>query len=508
MKKLAISLLLVICCVVNGEADKVTIKVNKPAGTINKNIYGHFAEHLGLCIYDGVWVGEDSSIPNIRGIRKDTLEILKKIDAPLVRWPGGCFADKYHWRDGIGPKDKRPSFYNVGYDSIERNQFGTHEFMDLCEMLGSDAYICGNVGTGTPEEMMEWVEYLNFGGDTTLAKMRKANGHAEPFGVRFWGVGNENYGCGGMMTAEYYCDLYMQYQTFLFGLSGNWLYKIAGSYNTEWTEVMMKKIGKHVEGISVHYYVMPNGWPAKAGATVFDEAGWYYAMSSALYTEALIKEHTDIMDKYDPEKRVGLIFDEWGAWVAEEPNSPARHLYQQNTLRDALLAGVSLNIFNNRCDRVKMTTIAQMINVLQSMALTDGPKMIVTPTYHVYEMYKVHQNAKLLPTEIEHKNVYQYKNDKINAINVSASKSSKDGKVNVTLCNMDPHKKADVELMFEGFKPAGAKGRVLTAEKMNAHNTFDEPDAIGPTEFKDFKVEGEKMRLTMPAKSVVIISCN
>ncbi len=508
MKKLIMLLLLFFCCVADGQADKVIVKVNEPAGIINKNIYGQFAEHLGLCIYDGVWVGEDSSIPNTHGIRKDVLEILKKIDAPLIRWPGGCFADKYHWRDGIGPRDQRPSFFNIGYDSIETNQFGTHEFMDLCEMLGADAYICGNVGSGTVEEMMDWIEYLNFDGDTTLTMMRKANGHTEPFKVRFWGVGNENYGCGGTMTADYYCDLYMQYQTFLFGLSGNWLYKIAGAYNTDWTETLMKRIGKNVEGISVHYYIMPDCCPPKKGATDFDEAGWFNVMKSSLYTDALIKEHTAIMDKYDPDKRVGLIFDEWGAWVAEEPNTPARHLYQQNTLRDALLAAVSLNIFNNHCDRVKMTTIAQMINVLQSMALTDGTKLIVTPTYHVYEMYKVHQNAKLLPTEIEHNNVYEYKNEKVNSINVSASKSTKDGKVNVTLCNMNPHKKADVELVFDGFVPTDIYGRVLTAEKMNAHNTFEDPEALKPVEFKEFKAAGEKIELAMPAKSVVIISCN
>ncbi|MGC8742691.1 MAG: alpha-N-arabinofuranosidase [Verrucomicrobiia bacterium] len=487
----------------------LVIKANEGKFRINKNIYGHFSEHLGRCVYEGYWVGEDSPIPNVRGIRKDVVEALKKIKIPVLRWPGGCFADEYHWMDGIGPRDKRPKMINTHWGGVvENNHFGTHEFLDLCEQLGCEPYICGNVGSGTVKELSDWVDYVNSeAGTTPMAELREKNGRKEPWKVRYWGIGNENWGCGGNMRPEYYADLYKRYATYVRNRGGTQPYKIAcgpssGDYN--WTEVLMREAGRRMNGLALHYYC--GSGRRSRSATNFGEEDWHYLLRNALRIEELIQKHSAIMDKYDPQKRVALIVDEWGTWHAVEPGTNPGFLYQQNTLRDALVAGATLNIFNRYCERVRMANIAQTINVLQAMILTKGEKMIVTPTYHVFEMYTVHHDATMLPTELTCED-YTFDNTPIPAINVSASRDSS-GKIHVSLCNFNPNKAIELECQIPDKKINEISGRVLTAEAMNAHNTFENPENVKPAEFKDFKITEKGFTTKLPAKSVVVISLN
>jgi alpha-N-arabinofuranosidase len=485
------------------------IKANEGKFRINKNIYGHFSEHLGRCIYEGYWVGEDSPIPNIRGIRKDVVEALKKIKIPVLRWPGGCFADEYHWMDGIGPRDKRPKMINTHWGGVvENNHFGTHEFLDLCEQLGCEPYICGNVGSGTVKELSDWVDYVNSeAGTTPMAELREKNGRKEPWKVRYWGVGNENWGCGGNMRPEYYADLYKRYATYIRNRGGTQPFKIAcgpNSMDYNWTEVLMREAGRRMNGLSLHYYC-GSGRKSRS-ATNFGEEDWHYLLKNALRIEELIRKHSEIMDKYDPQKRVALIVDEWGTWHAVEPGTNPGFLYQQNTLRDALVAGATLNIFNRYCERVRMANIAQTINVLQAMILTKGEKMIVTPTYHVFEMYTVHHDATMLPVELTCED-YSFGDTAIPALNVSASKDNS-GKINVSLCNFNPNKPIELECQIPDKKINEITGRVLTAEAMNAHNTFENPDNVKPADFKDFKITEKGFNVKLPAKSVVVLSLN
>jgi alpha-N-arabinofuranosidase len=488
-------------------AEPSTLIINADQGreVINRNIYGHFSEHLGHCIYEGFYVGGNSSIPNTRGIRNDVVAALKRSKIPVLRWPGGCFADEYHWRDGIGPKNERPSMINTHWGGVtENNHFGTHEFMDLCEQLDCEPYICGNLGSGTVQEMQQWVEYITSGNVSPMTALRKQNGREQPWKLRYFGVGNENWGCGGNMTPEYYADQYKRFATYVRDFGGNKVFKIAcgpngGDY--KWTEVMMREVGRRMHGLALHYYC---GTGRKSrSATKFDEEDWFYLLKNALRIEELIKRHSTIMDMYDPERRVALIVDEWGAWHAVEPGTNPGFLYQQNSLRDALVAGCSLNIFNNHAARVKMANIAQTVNVLQAMILTDKEKMLLTPTYHVFEMFAAHQDATLLPTQLRSRD-YQSGADKIPALNVSASKDAR-GKIHVTLCNLDPGAAEEVACSVQGSKVRNISGRVLTAGAITAHNTFDQPETVKPVPFNDAKPTETGFTAMLPAKSVVVL---
>jgi alpha-N-arabinofuranosidase len=489
-------------------AGKLVIHADQGKNTINRNIYGQFSEHLGHCIYGGIWVEEDSPIPNTRGIRNDVVAALKKIKVPVLRWPGGCFADEYHWKDGIGPRDKRPAMINTHWGCVvENNHFGTHEFMDLCEQIGCEPYICGNVGSGSVQEMMEWVEYITSDADSPMANLRRKNGRDKPWHLRYFGVGNESWGCGGEMRPEFYSDNYRRYSTFVKDYPGNKLYRIACGSNGEdynWTEVVMREVGGRMNGLSLHYYTVPSGnWSRKGSATRFGEEQWLATMRRALQMEDIVSKHAAIMDKQDPRKQVGLIVDEWGVWHDVEPGTNPGFLYQQNTLRDALVAGSTLNIFNNHCDRVKMSAIAQMVNVLQAMILTDKEKMVTTPTYHVFDLYEVHQDATLLPTELQCAD-YQLGDAKVLALNVSASKD-REGKIHVSFCNLNPNAAQEVTCELQGAKAQRVSGRVLTAPEMNAHNTFDKQDEVKPAEFTEFKTTEGGFTATLPAKSVVVL---
>ena len=491
-----------------GAVAKLVIHADQSGATIDKNIYGQFSEHLGHCIYEGIWVGEDSPIPNTRGIRNDVVAALKKIKVPVLRWPGGCFADEYHWRDGIGPREKRPAMINTHWGGVvENNHFGTHEFMDLCEQVGCEPYICGNVGSGTPQEMMEWVEYITSDANSPMANLRRQNGRDKPWKLRYFGVGNESWGCGGNMRPEFYADNFRRFNTFVKNYPGNQVFRIACGANVadyKWTEVLMENVGRRMNGLSLHYYTLPSGnWSRKGSATEFTESEWHSTLRRALEMESLVTKHAAIMDKTDPEKRIGLMVDEWGAWYDVEPGTNPGFLFQQSTLRDALVAGLTLNIFNNHADRVKMSNIAQMINVLQAMILTDKEKMLVTPTYHVFEMFTVHHDAKLLPTTIESPD-YAFNSEKIPAVNVSASKDSA-GKIHMTLCNLNANAAVELWAAVQGAEVKVTGARVLTADEITAHNTFDKPETVKPVEFHDFKATEKGFEAKLPSKSVVVL---
>ncbi len=487
---------------------KLTVNSEIKKGIINKNIYGHFAEHLGRCVYEGIWVGKDSPIPNINGMRKDVIDALKAIKIPVLRWPGGCFADNYHWMEGIGPYENRPAMINTHWGGVtENNHFGTHEFMEFCELIGAEPYISGNLGSGTVREMQQWVEYITSGGVSPMTNLRKENGREQPWKLKYFAVGNENWGCGGQMRPEYYADEYRRYSTYLRDFGDNKLYKVACGANANdyrWTEILMKNAGEYMDGLSLHYYTMPLDWSLPKGSAVdFDEKEWFSILKMTLYMEDLIEKHIKIMDKYDKNKRVGLIVDEWGTWYQVEPGTNPGFLYQQNTLRDALVAGINLNLFNNHCDRIQMANIAQMINVLQSVILTDGKKMIVTPTYHVFKMFSVHQNAQLLETNLE-KTYYRYGEEKISQLSVSSSIDA-EGSIHISLCNLDPLNEAEIDGELVGAPRNRISGSIVTSDEMNARNTFENPEAVTESIYNNIKLENNKIYTRIPPKSVVVL---
>jgi alpha-N-arabinofuranosidase len=493
---------------------RLNINTKRKLGLISKEIYGHFSEHLGRCIYEGLYVGDNSDIPNTNGMRNDVVAALKEIRIPVLRWPGGCFADEYHWRDGIGPKETRKRMINTHWGGVlEDNSFGTHEFMELCRQLECKAYINGNVGSGSVQEMSEWVEYLTFDGVSPMAELRAKNGHPEPWKVDYFAVGNENWGCGGNMTPEYYANEYRRYQTFVRNYNHEApIYKVACGANVddyEWTKVVLETTHKHapaflhgfMNGLSLHYYTHPECWEVKGSATDFDEKVWYKTLSKTLYMETLINRHGAIMDQYDPDKIIGMIVDEWGTWFACEPGTNPGFLYQQNTMRDALVAGINLNIFNKHCDRVKMANLAQIVNVLQAVILTEGEKMILTPTYHVFNLYKHHQDAELLESNIETQNIGLEEEFMVPNLHESVS-VAKDGKVHITINNLSITEDYEVESSLLDTLVKTARGTILTAD-MKAYNTFEEQNKVTTKEFKEFKIADNKVIFTIPACSVL-----
>jgi len=498
--------------------NEITLDTRLVKTKIDRNIYGHFSEHLGRCIYEGFWVGEASNIPNVNGIRTDVVQALRKIKLPVLRWPGGCFADEYHWMDGIGPRENRPTMINTHWGGVvENNHFGTHEFMELCRQLECEPYICGNVGSGTVQEMSQWVEYITFDGKSPMADLRKKNGRDEPWKLKYFGVGNENWGCGGRMTPEYYSDLYRQYSLYARNYGDNRLYRIAcGPRNDDyhWTEVMMERAGQDglpgsrplMDGLALHYYTsvkrLPDG-TREGSATQFDETGWIEIISKSLYMDELVRRHSTIMDKYDPAQKVALIVDEWGTWFATEPGTNPRFLYQQNTMRDAIVAATHLDIFNRHCHRVRMANIAQTVNVLQAMILTQNEKILLTPTFHVFEMYAAHQGAMLVPVDCKSES-YEHSGFSVPAISASASVRA-DGKIHLTLSNANPQKDLLVNVHIGGIKPGGVKGRVLVGNAMNAHNTFEKPNGVAPRQFSAITLSGDELEISAPAMSVVAL---
>lgn len=487
---------------------QLTLNTANNNTTISRHIYGHFSEHLGRCIYDGFWVSDTLKVAKKDRIRLDVVEALKKINIPNLRWPGGCFADEYHWRDGIGPRKARPKMVNTNWGGVtEDNSFGTHEFLELCDLLKTEPYIAGNVGSGTIEEMSKWVEYLNFDGESPMASLRKQNGRAKPYNVQYWGVGNENWGCGGHMTAEYYAGEYKRYASYAKDYPNARLRKIAGGPNAadyHWTETLMKNIPHRMMwGLSLHYYTIPTGsWGKKGSATQFDEKEYFNTMKNTLRMDEMVTKHSAIMDKYDSAKRVALVVDEWGIWTDVEPGTNPGFLYQQNSLRDALIAGTNLNIFNNHAARVKMANLAQTVNVLQALILTKGRDMLLTPTYHVFDLFKVHQDAKLVPLTFQSPD-YVVGDAKIPALNVSASKDST-GALHISFVNIDPSKSISVQTTVDGNWKT-VSGKSITSASLTDINTFENPKKVVAATFNGAHFVGNKLSVDVPAKSVVVL---
>jgi alpha-N-arabinofuranosidase len=488
---------------------EVTVSTSTQQIKISRHIYGHFAEHLGRCIYDGFYVGEkNKTIPNTNGIRNDIVAALKKLHIPNLRWPGGCFADTYHWKDGIGPKEKRPKMVNVWWGGVtEDNSFGTHEFLNMCELLGTEPYISGNVGSGTPQEFAEWVQYVNFKGVSPMSELRAKNGRKEPWNVKFWGVGNEAWGCGGNMRPEYYADIYRKYSTFISDWTNSGkILRIASGANSadyNWTEVLMKNIPQGLAGgLALHHYSVID-WNKKGAAVEFDEDMYFQTMQRAWKMDSLIIKHAAIMDKYDPQKAIALVVDEWGGWYDVEKGTNPGFLYQQNTMRDAMIAGITLNIFNNHSDRVRMANLAQTVNVLQAVILTDKEKMILTPTYHVMEMYKVHQDAQLMNVSFDNKS-YTRNGESLPAISISASKDSS-GIMHISAVNIDAQKEQHVKIKVAGMKISQVSGRILKSPRLQDHNTFESPDKVKPVSFTEFTVKDENIEIVIPPFSVIVL---
>lgn len=487
---------------------KVSVLINAKdtIGKINPEIYGHFSEHLGRCIYDGIFVGEDSDIPNIKGIRKDIIEAFRNIKLPVLRWPGGCFAEDYHWKDGIGPKTQRKKIVNTNWGGVvEDNSFGTHEFMELCSLVGCKPYINLNLGAGTVVEMAEWIEYITSDADSPMANLRRKNGQDEPWKLEYIGIGNENWGCGGNMRPEYYADLYRQYQTFCKNYSGNKLYKIACGPNSSdynWMEVMMKRLDPNVvNGIDLHYYTMPY-FPNKDSATKFDDKQYYDTIEAAYFADELITKHTEIMNRYDPENKIGLIIGEWGCWHEVEPGTNPAFLYQQNTMRNALVAAIELNIFNNHSKRVVMANLAQTVNVLQSIILTEGERLVKTPTYHVFDLYKEHQDATAVYCFVEDVRAGLDKPVKM----ISGSASVKDGAMTITLSNCSLTEDAEIECDISYFNFKNASAKILTNDA-RAYNDFDTPDRVNIRDYHINKA-GDNLSFILPPCSVISIQLN
>ena len=486
---------------------KLVINTYNKKAKINKNIYGHFSEHLGRCIYGGLFVGKDSEIENVNGMRKDVVDALKYIKVPVLRWPGGCFADEYHWRDGVGPLEGRKKMINTHWGGVlEDNSFGTHEFLELCRQIGCEPYINGNVGSGTVQEMSEWVEYMTFDGVSPMAALREENGQKEPWKIKYFGVGNENWGCGGNMRPEYYADLYRRFQTYVRNYGENKIYKIACGANVDdyrWTETVMRIAGRHMNAISLHYYVHPRGWIEKGPSIDFDEKEYYTTINKAVYMDTLIKNHLGIMDRHDPWHRVGLIVDEWGAWYTCEPGTNPGFLYQQNTMRDAIVAAYTLNIFNSHADRIVMANLAQIVNVLQAVILTEGDKMVLTPTYHVFDLYRAHQDAELIDSYIQTEKIGI---DNETCPNLSVSVSEKDGVMTITAANADLVNAYPIDCEIVGKSIDSVSGRILRSAKVNDYNSFDSPETIVPAKFDEFNFDGNNLSFTIPACSVMEIT--
>jgi len=492
---------------------QVSIDTTKSGPVINKNIYGQFAEHLGRGIYEGIWVGPKSKTPNTKGWRNDVVGALKDLQVPLVRWPGGCFADEYHWREGIGPRDKRPVRVNTNWGGVlEDNAVGTHEFFDLVEMLGADAYVNGNLGTGTPQEMAEWLEYMTSESKSTLAELRRKNGRDKPFRVHYFAIGNEAWGCGGNMTPEFYTHLYKQYASFLKTPKHNTPILIASGGHTEdtsWADHLTGNVkpnwGLKMDAVSFHYYTLPKGdWTVKGAALKFPESEWMSTMVNTLKMDGFIINNKKVMDKNDPEKKVGFYVDEWGTWYDVTGDDDPGFLYQQNSLRDAIVAALNFNIFHKHADRVHMSIIAQMVNVLQAMILTEKDKMVLTPTYHAFKMYVPFQDATSLPLELKDVPKYTLGDVSIPAVSATAARA-KDGKVYIALVNANPNKAETVDINLAGVKINGVSGKVLTAAGMDAHNTFAAPDTIKPVAYSA-KAKNGKLALEIPAKAVVVVA--
>ncbi len=500
----AISLFVAVSAAYAAQPSEARFRIHNEGehATIPAEIYGHFAEHLGTCIYGGLWVGPESEIANEEGYRSDVLAALRELHIPVLRWPGGCFADEYHWRDGVGPRENRPRMVNSNWGgTVEDNSFGTHEFLNLCEKLGCEPYISGNVGSGTVEELAKWVEYMT-APEGPMALLRAENGRKEPWRVKYLGVGNESWGCGGNMRPEYYSHLYRRYATYCRNFGENRLYKVASGasdYDFNWTEVLMKQIGNRLmDGISLHYYTIRD-WNNMGSATQFNDTDYYNTITKALGIEPVLQRHIALMDAYDPEHRVDLLVDEWGTWFDEEPGTIRGHLYQQSTMRDAMVAALTFNIFHRYTKRVKMANIAQIANVLQAMVLTRGSEMVLTPTYHIFRMYRVHQGSEYLPASAVDGN-----EGTCHDVSITASRNAAQ-EVNISVVNPDLTTPRKVVIEFDTLVAGTLAAEILHAERINDFNDFGKAVKVAPRQFSEMNIKGNRLEIRMPAQSIVTL---
>ncbi len=489
--------------------EKYLINPNQKIAKISKDIYGHFSEHLGRCIYNGIYVGENSEIPNVNGMRTDAVNALKEMGIPVLRWPGGCFADEYHWKDGIGPKEQRKKMINTHWGGVvEDNSFGTHEFFELCRQLGCDAYINGNVGSGSVEEMNEWVEYMTFDGVSPMAELRERNGHKEPWKIKYFGVGNESWGCGGNMDPEYYGCLFKRYNTYVRDYDSNYhINRIACGPNGNdyrWTKQVMDKVNRHANGLALHYYTVPTGvWAHKGSATDFDIKEYDSTISRAYEMELLVNNHIKMMDSVKPDHKVKLVIDEWGTWYDVEPGTNPGFLYQQSTMRDAVVAGLTLNIFNKHADRIMMANIAQTVNVLQAVILTDGDRMVLTPTYHIFKMYKDHQENTLVGSFLTTKELSSEMNNgkKYPQLTESAS-IDENGVIYSTVTNNSATEAVEIKCQVADTEVNEIKAEILTGD-IHDKNDFDNANNVAIREFDGFEKTSDGFIAQIPPCCVV-----
>jgi alpha-N-arabinofuranosidase len=489
-----------------GDTATVDVLLDEPIGTIRPAVYGQFAEHIGGVIYDGIWVGPDSKIANLDGIRRTLVEHVRRLGRVVVRWPGGCFADRYHWRDGIGPREKRPRRFGRWREETEPNQFGTHEFLRFCRLADVEPYLAANVGTGSAEEFQEWVEYCNApAGRTSLADERVANGDRDPFGVRYWGVGNESWGCGGKFTPEDYCREYRKFTEWVpsYGVP---LYLIAAGPNSndlDWTRRFFARWADYarapIQGWAPHYYCGTTGH-----ALNFSTDQWYEMLHKANQMERLISDQWAAIGEFDKQHKIRLIVDEWGSWHPAGTEINQRHLYEQmGCLRDALVAALTLDTFNRQAEKVDMANIAQLVNNLQSLFLADGDRFVATPNFHVFEMYRPHQGARSVRIEAQAPEVTFRAGGREQRLFRVAGSASRGGDRALTLTLVHTHasEPAEVAVRFRGGSAESVRRTVLTHERLNAHNTFDRPEEVTPKS-SDTDLRGATLRCVLPPASV------
>ncbi|MEG0742794.1 MAG: alpha-L-arabinofuranosidase C-terminal domain-containing protein [Clostridia bacterium] len=491
----------------------IRVAFDQSQGTISKHIYGHFAEHIGGVFYDGLWVGEDSKVENVHGFRKALVDSFKQINPPNLRWPGGCFAETYDWRDGIGPREQRPTRVNWWYSHdhrLESNHVGTHEFMELCGMLGAEPYVAANMTSLTPMHIRNWMEYCNFpAGSTTLAKERGQNGHEEPFNVKYWGIGNENWGGGGQMSPEMCAREFVKYATVCNSLDkGGRKFIFCGpnGHDVAWTRRVMQEWARNsfheapVFGMSVHYYCSFAGDPL-----TFNEDEWYQQLFQADRMRQVLDDHRAAMDEFDPDRKIGMVVDEWGCWHPDGsgPSKGYNLFEQQSTMRDAVVAAMTLNIFNERCDYVAMANVAQLCNNLHSLYLAGGEHFVQTPNYYVFDMFKTHQDAKQLHVISDCGTFTREGFRDMPQVSASASQAA-DGSVTVTLANLNMTSAVELELSGIGAALAGqATITTLADADVHAHNTFEQPERIVSTKKQIAFADGQVV--TLPAGGIVSV---
>ena len=500
---------------------RVVVVPGEVVGEINPYLHGHFAEHLGELVYPGICVPEDGAIPNTAGIRDDVAAALRPLGIPVLRWPGGCFADDYHWRDGIGPLDRRPLRLNRHWGmTAESGAFGTHEFVRFCRTIGAEPYFAANVGSGTPGELRDWVEYCNFAGSSSLADERRRNGAGEPFGVRFWGIGNENWGCGGNLGPEHYAEEFCRFRGYASDYSGTRVQGIACGQNNadwEWTRRFFEHVHhshgnrlRLVQGYAAHYYCGTAGT-----ATEYTDAQWLELLARAFAVEGVVTGCRELMDEHDPERKIPLLLDEWGAWHPVEAGKPERGLYQQNTMRDACVAALTLDLFHAHADKLLMANIAQLINVLQALLLVEEDRCVRTPTYHVFDLYRPHKGASAVRLETFAEPVTdggssadwcrgRYLHRGPFALRaVQGSASMREDALCVTAVNTHPTEPVDLDVELHGARWGEVEAVTLGTGDIRGYNTFDDPERVRLGEATTIQASDGRVRSMMPPGAIL-----